>query len=174
MMYFKPFRKRIRTFFERTCLAVWMVLMMANTIIVGLSVELLVFGLAFSLYHIFLIDEHTAPLLGYGVFATFNLPLIVRLRRFGLDNLNFELHENALNQMMTPPEAWSNSILTLLDENGARSNELEMIVRLIEEAPGPRERQDRRAEARVWLNENRDKLTDEDREFAKQHLAYLR
>jgi hypothetical protein len=174
MMYFKTFQKPIRTLFERFCLAAWMVLMMANTIIVGLSVELLVFGLAFSLYHIFLIDEHTAPLLTCGVFATFNLPLIIRLRQYGLDNLNFELHENAMNQLMTPPESWSNAILTLLDENGARSNELAMIVRLIEEAPGPRERQDRRAEARLWLKENRERLTDEDREFAKQHLGYLR
>ena len=174
MMYFKPLQKHLRTFFERLCLAVWMVVMMANTIIVGLSVELLVFGLAFSLYHIFLIDEHTAPLLGYGVFATFNLPLILRLRQYGLENLNFELHESRLNQLMTPPESWSNAILTLLDETGARSTELALIVQLIEEAPGPRERQDRRAEAREWLKENREKLTDEDREFAKQHLGYLR
>src|SRR5260221_8288448 len=116
MMYFKPFQKWIWTFFERFCLAAWMVLMMANTIVVGLSVELLVFGLAFSLYHIFLIDQYNAPFLGAGVFATLNLPVVFRLRQYGMDNLNFELHEHALNQMMTPPETWSNVILALLDE----------------------------------------------------------
>ena len=148
--------------------------MMANTIIVGLSVELLVFGLAFSLYHVFLIDQHNAPFLGAGVFATLNLPVILRLRQYGMENLNFELHEHALNQLMTPDESWSNVIMAMLDEHGARSNELVMLVRLIDEAPGPRERQDRRADARLWLKENRDKLTEEDREFVKQHLGYMR
>ena len=174
MMYFKPFQKWIWTFFERFCLAAWMVLMMANTIIVGLSVELLVFGLAFSLYHIFLIDQYNAPFLGVGVLATLNLPVVIRLRQYGMDNLNFQMHENALNQLMTPHESWSNTILALLDETSSRSNELVMIVRLIDEAPGPRERQDRRADAKLWLTENRDKLTPEDQEFVRHYLGYMK
>ena len=173
-MYFKSFGKWIRPFIERFCLASWMVLMVANTVVLGLSAELLVFGVALSFYNIFLIDQHNAPFLGVGVFAALNFPLVVRLRRYGMENLNFELHESALNQLMTPPESWSNCILALLDNTAARSNDLVMIVRLIDEAPGARERQDRRADAKAWLSQNREKLTDEDKEFVKQYLPYLR
>ena len=49
-----------------------MVLMVANTAILGLSAELLVFGAIFSIYHLTVIDEHSAPLLLLGVFAMFN------------------------------------------------------------------------------------------------------
>jgi hypothetical protein len=87
--------------------------------------------------------------------------------------LNFELHETAFNQMMTPPESWSNTIMALLDEAAAESGKLDILVRLIDEAPGPVERQERRAEAKAWLRENRDKLTEEDRELARERLGYL-
>jgi hypothetical protein len=151
-----------------------MVLMVANTAVLGLSFELLFFGMLLSFYHIILIDEHTAPFLVVGVFAVLNLPLVVRLRQFGMENLHFELHERALNGMFEAPESWSNAIVGLLDETGARSNELVMLVQLIDEAPGPVERQDRRAEAKVWLKENRDKLTEEDHDYANQYLGYLK
>lgn len=166
--------KSLRAIFERGCLAVWMLLMVANTVIVGLSVELLVFGVIFSLSHIVLLDQHTAPLLVAGVFATFNLPIVVKFRQYGVENLNFDLHENALNKLMTPSESWSEVILTLLDETALRSHQLVLHVRLIDEAPGPLERQDRRAEARAWLKENHHKLTHEDKEFIDEHLGYLR
>jgi hypothetical protein len=48
-----------------------------------------------------------------------------------------------------------------------------MLVRLIDEAPGTVERQDRRAEAKAWLKNNGHKLSEEDREFVKQNLGYL-
>ncbi len=38
-----------------------MVLMVANTAVLGLAFELLFFGMLLSFYHIILIDEHTAP-----------------------------------------------------------------------------------------------------------------
>jgi ABC-type Fe3+ transport system permease subunit len=173
-VYPNDFRKWLRAFFERLCLFFWMFLMMANTVVLGLSAELLVFGVVFSLDNILLINAQTAPLLLCGVFATMTFPMVVRLRRYGVENLNFELHESALNQFMDPPESWSNVILTLLDETALRSNELVTLVRLIDEAPGPVERQDRRAEAKAWLKNNRDKLTNEDEEFVNQYLGYLR
>jgi hypothetical protein len=162
-----------RAFLERGCLAVWMVLMAINTIVLGLAIELLVFGTILSFGEILLINSQTAPLLVCGVFAILNYPLVARLRIYGVENLNFELHETALNKMMTPPESWSNTIMALLDEAAAESGKLEMLVRLIDEAPGPVERQERRAEAKAWLKENREKLTDEDRELARERLGYL-
>ncbi len=59
-----------------------------------------------------------------GIFAVLNFPLVVRLRQYGMENLHFELHERALNGMFEAPETWSNAIVGLLDETGARSNEL--------------------------------------------------
>jgi len=151
-----------------------MVLMVANTAVLGLAFELLFFGMLLSFYHIILIDQHTAPFLVVGVFAMLNFPLVLRLRQYGMENLHFELHERALNGMFDTPEAWSNSIVGLLDETGARSNELIMLVQLIDEAPGPVERQDRRAEAKVWLKSNREKLSEEDREYVNLYLGYLK
>ena len=162
-----------RVFFERGCLAAWMVLMTVNTIVLGLAVELFVFGTVLSFGEVLLINSQTAPLLVGGVFALLFFPMVARLRIYGVENLNFELHETAFNQMMTPPESWSNTIMALLDEAAAESGKLEMLVRLIDEAPGPVERQERRAEAKAWLKENRDKLTEEDRELARERLGYL-
>jgi len=162
-----------RTFFERGCLAAWMILMTVNTIVLGLAVELLVFGTILSFSEILLINAKTAPMLVCGVFALLNFPLVARLRIYGVENLNFELHETALNRMMTPPESWSNTIMALLDEAAGQSDKLEMLVRLIDEAPGPVERQERRAEAKAWLKDNREKLSEEDRELARERLGYL-
>jgi hypothetical protein len=150
-----------------------MVLMAVNTIVLGLAVELLVLGSILSFGEVLLINAQTAPLLVCGIFALLNFPLVARLHIYGVENLNFELHETALNQMMTPPESWSNTIMALLDEAAAESGKLEMLVRLIDEAPGPVERQERRAEAKAWLKENREKLTEEDRELARERLGYL-
>ena len=162
-----------RAFFERGCLAAWMVLMSINTIVLGLAIELFVFGTILSFNAVLLINSQTAPLLVGGVFALLIFPLVARLRVYGVENLNFELHETAMNQMMTPPESWSNTIMALLDEAAAESGKLEMMIRLIEEAPGPVERQERRAEAKAWLKDNREKLTEEDRELARTRLGYL-
>ena len=162
-----------RAFLERGCLAAWMVLMSINTIILGLAIELFVFGTILSFNEILLINSQTAPLLVCGVFALLIFPLVARLRIYGVENLNFELHETALNRMMTPPESWSNTIMALLDEAAAESGKLEMMIRLIDEAPGPVERQERRAEAKAWLKDNREKLTEEDRELARARLGYL-
>jgi hypothetical protein len=151
-----------------------MVLMVADTVILGLAAELLVVGTLFSFGDILLINERTAPFLVVGVFAIFIFPLMVRLRVYGVENLNFLLHESAMNQIMTPPESWSTSIMTLLDETAVRSNHLELLVRLIDEAPGAVERQDRRNEAKAWLKENWNKLADEEREFVNERLGYLR
>ena len=162
-----------RTFFERGCLAAWMILMTVNTIVLGLAVELLVFGTILSFSEILLINAKTAPMLVCGVFALLNFPLVARLRIYGVENLNFELHETALNRMMTPPESWSNTIMALLDEAAGQSDKHEMLIRLIDEAPGPVERQERRSEAKAWLKDNREKLTEEDRELARERLGYL-
>jgi hypothetical protein len=150
-----------------------MVLMVVNTVIFGLAAELFILGTILSFNNIIVINEHTAPLLVCGVFAILNFPVVVKLREYGVENLNFVLHESAMNSLMTPHESWSNVILAFLDETGLRSHELTMLVRLIDEAPGPLERQARRAEAKAWLKENRDKLTDEDRQFVNDYLGYL-
>ena len=150
-----------------------MLLLMINTVILGLSAELLIFGTIFSFDGIILITEQTAPLLVLGIFAGFNFPVVAKLRKYGVENLHFEIHESALNRFMEPPESWSNVILTLLDETALRSHELVILVRLIDEAPGPVERQDRRAEAKAWLKENQDQLTDEDKVFVREYLGYL-
>lgn len=162
-----------RAFLERGCLAAWMVLMSVNTIVFGLALELFVFGTILSFNAVLLINSQTAPLLVCGVFALLNFALVARLHIYGVENLNFELHETALNQLMTPPETWSNTIMALLDEAAAESGKLEMMIRLIEEAPGPVERQERRAEAKAWLKENQEKLTEEDCELARARLGYL-
>ncbi len=168
------FYKLLRAVFERGCLAVWMLAMVANTVIVGLSALLLGFGLIFALSNIILIDQHTAPFLAVGVFATLTLPIVAKFREYGVEYLHFNQHEDALNRLINAPESWNTVILTLLDESALQSRQLEIMVRLIDEAPGPVERQDRRAEAKAWLRENRHKLTEEDREFANQYLGYLR
>ena len=173
-MYPRPFRLWLRAFFERGCLAGWMLLLTATTVVIGLSAELLIFGTLLSFGHIALIDARSAPFLVLGVFATLNFPLVVKLHEYGVQNLNFEIHEQALNQFADPPESWSNAIAVLLDETTLRSDKLVLLVRLIDEAPGPVERQDRRAEAKAWLKENRDKLTDEDQAFVHDYLGYLR
>jgi len=173
MVYLPAIRKWFRVFFERGCLLGWMVLMTANTVVLGWAIELFVFGIFFSFYQIVLINEHTAPILLLGIVALFNTAVIIRLRAYGVANLNFELHERAINALVEPPGSWSDSILTLLDESAQLSSELEMLVRHIDEAPGAVERQDRRTEAKAWLKTNRDKLTAEDREFVHEHLGYL-
>ena len=162
-----------RALLERGCLAAWMVLMSINTIILGLAIELFIFGTILSFNEVLLINSQTAPLLVCGIFALLIFPLVARLRIYGVENLNFELHETALNRMMTPPESWSNTIMALLDEAAAESGKLELLIRLIDEAPGPVERQERRAEAKAWLKDNREKLTEEDRELARARLGYL-
>jgi hypothetical protein len=150
-----------------------MLTLFVNTVVLGLAIELFVFGTLFSFGNILLINEHTAPLLVWGVFGTFTFPLVMKFWDYGVENLNFEIHECAINRLVEPPQAWSNAILALLDESADRSAELELLVRLIEEAPGAVERQERRAEAKAWLAKNREKLTEEDREFVKENLGYL-
>jgi hypothetical protein len=162
-----------RAFFERGCLASWMVLLVIDTVIIGLAIELFVFGTICSFNNILLINEHTAPLLLFGVFATIAFPLVMKFWEYGVENLNFEIHEAAMNRWVEPPESWSTVILALLDETALRSHQLALLVRLIDEAPGPVERQDRRAEAKAWLKENRGQLSDEDKEFVKERLGYL-
>ncbi|HUB66309.1 MAG TPA: hypothetical protein VL981_02345 [Candidatus Methylacidiphilales bacterium] len=174
-MLSRSFYKSLRAVFERGCLAMWMLLMLVNTVIVGLAAELLIFGVILSCLHLaFIINEQSTPLLVLGVFGVLYLPIVAKFYEYGVENLNFEAHEGALNTLMNPPESWSNVILTFLDETAHRSRELDILVRLIDEAPGPVERQDRRAEAKAWLRENRHKLTDEDKEFVNKYLGYLR
>ena len=150
-----------------------MLLIMVNTVIIGMAVELFIVGVALSFNQILLINQSTVPLLFYGVIATVFLPVIAKFWDYGVDNLHFKVHESAFNKIIEPPEPWSHAILALLDDSAQRSNELVLLVRLIEEAPGPVERQDRRIEAKAWLKENRHKLTDEDMEFMKQNLGYM-
>lgn len=160
-----------RALFERTCLLGWMILMMANTIMVGLSVELLVFGFILSFNHVTLINSGTLPFLAMGLAAALCLPIVIRLHELGVAYLNFSIHENMLKYAS---ESWETIILTLLDEKALKSHQLEKLVQAISDATSAPERQERRAEAKVWLLENYDALTDEDREFVSEHLSYLK
>src|ERR1700692_1110888 len=140
-----------RAVFERTCLVGWIILMMANTIMIGLSVELLVFGFLLSFDHINLIDNGTLPFLAIGFIAALSFPVVVRLHELGVAHLNFEIHENMLKYAS---ESWETIILTLLDEKALRSRQLEKLVQAIDTAASAAERQERRAEAKAWLIEN--------------------
>jgi hypothetical protein len=151
-----------------------MVLMVANTVVMGLAAELFVFGMVFAFFQIPLINEHSAPFLMYGIFAIFNAAIVIKLRAYGVEYLHFEIHEGSLNKFIDPPESWSTLILTLLDHTALKSQELVTIVQLIDEAPGAVERQDRRAEAKAWLQKNWHDLTDEDKEFANERLSYIK
>lgn len=173
-MYPQPFKKWFRAFCERVCLLLWFVLMVANTVVMGLAVELFIFGMVFACFQIPLINEHSAPLLVVGIFALFNFSFVVKLREYGVEYLNFEIHEGSLNKLVDPPESWSDLILTLLDQTALKSQELVVLVQLIDEAPGPVERQCRRAEAKEWLQKNWQSLTEEDREFANERLSYIK
>ncbi len=148
-----------------------MILMMANTIMIGLSVELLVFGFILSFNHVTLIDYGTFPFLAIGFAAAINFPVVVKLHELGVTHLNFEIHENILSNAS---ESWENLILILLDEKGLRSHQLEKLVNAINNAPSAAERQERRAQAKAWLIENKDRLTDEDKEMVLEHLSYLK
>jgi hypothetical protein len=161
----------VRAFFERICLVGWMILMMANTIMVGLTVELLLVGIILSFNHITLIDHGTLPFLAIGFIAALNFPVVVKLHELGVAHLNFESHENMLKYAS---ESWETLILTLLDEKGLRSHKLEKLVQAINNAASAAERQERRAEAKAWLVENQDRLTDEDKEIVLEHLGYLK
>jgi hypothetical protein len=157
---------------ERACLVAWMILMVTNTVLVGLSVELLVFGVILSLGQITLIDNHTLPFLTVGFIAALNFPLVIKLHNLGVAHLNFEIHENILNNAS---ESWATLISTLLDDKTyLRSHRLDKLVRDIANAASPAERQERRAEAKAWLIENHDKLTDDDKEIVLEHLGYLK
>ncbi len=67
-----------------------------------------------------------------------NYPLLVKSHEYGVQNLNFKIHEQALNRFAEPPASWSEAILALLDETAQRSDRLVLLVRLIDEAPRPR------------------------------------
>ena len=156
---------------ERVCLVTWMLLMMATTVMVGLSVELLVSGFILSFNHVTLIDSGTFPFLAIGFVAVLNFPVVVKLHELGVAHLNFELHENFLNGAS---ESWETLILTLLDESALRSRQLEKLIQAICNAGSPAERQERRAEAKAWLITNHDSLTDEDQDIVLEHLSYLK
>src|SRR5260370_670850 len=112
-----------RALFERTCLVGWVILMMANTVLIGLSVELLLFGFILSLGQITLIDSHTIPFLAIGFAAAVNFPVVVKLHDLGVAHLNFEIHENILSNAS---ESWASIIGTLLDDGSSvRSHQLE-------------------------------------------------
>jgi len=161
-----------RAFFERSCLVGWVILMMTTTILIGLSVELLMMGSLFSLNQIYLIDHRTVPLLALGVVAALNFPVVIKLHELGVAHLNFEIHENILNNAS---ESWACMIATLLDDDSTlRSNQLEKLVRAINNAPSAPERQERRAEAKAWLIGNKDRLTEDDKEIVLEHLSYLK
>ena len=149
-----------------------MCLMVANTVMVGLSVELLVFGLILSFGQVNLLDARTLPFLTVGFIAALNFPLVIKLHTLGVNHLNFELHENILNNAS---ESWATLISTLLnDETALRSNHLEKLVRDIADAATAADRQERRAEAKAWLMKNHAQLTEEDQEIVSEHLGYLK
>jgi hypothetical protein len=161
----------VRSLGERFCLAAWMILMIANTVMIGLSVELLVFGSILSAYNVTLIDRGTLPFLMIGFAAGLNFPVVVKLHTLGVTHLNFQTHENMLNNAS---ESWQSLILALLDEKIGTSDQLEKFIRAINDAPSAAERQARRMEVKTWLIENSARLTAEDREIVLEHLSYLK
>ena len=98
-------------FGERTCLIAWMILMMANTVMIGLSLELVMFGGFMSLYHVNLIGSGTMPFLTIGFFAVLNFPLVAKLHDLGVNHLHFQIHENMMGKVS---ESWETLILTRL------------------------------------------------------------
>ena len=156
---------------ERTCLVAWMILMIANTVMVGLTLELVVFGVLLSAYHVTLIDHGTLPFIAMGFAAALNFPLVVKLHGLGVTHLHFEVHENMLSKAS---ESWETLILTFLDETALRSRELEKLVQAISSAESAAERQERRTEAKAWLIANQEQLSDEDKEVVLEHLSYLK
>jgi hypothetical protein len=157
---------------ERACLVAWMFLMVANTVMIGLSVELLVFGALLSLNQVTLIDGRTLPFLAVGFAAALNFPFVIKLHNLGVAHLNFEIHENILNNAS---ESWATLISTLLnDETSLKSNQLEKMVRAIANAESAAVRQECRREAKAWLIENYESLPDEDKEVVHEQLGYLK
>jgi hypothetical protein len=156
---------------ERTCLVAWMFLMVANTVLVGLSVELLVFGLILSFDQVNLIDNRTIPFLGLGFLAALNFPIVIKLHSLGVAHLNFEIHENLLNNAS---ESWQNMILTLLDEKAPKSHQIDGMIRAISNAASAAERQERRMEAKAWLMEHYQGLSDDDKEAVDENMGYLK
>jgi len=144
---------------------------MANTVMIGLSLELLIFGALMSLYHVTLIGSGTVPFLTVGLLAFLNFPLVAKLHDLGVTHLHFEIHENMMGKAS---ESWEKLILTLLDESALQTRQLEKLIDLINNAPCAAERQERRAEAKAWLIENHDRLSDEDKEIVLEHLSYLK
>jgi hypothetical protein len=144
---------------------------MASTIMIGLSVELLVFGGILSLSQITVIDEHTLPFLAIGFAAALNFPFVIKLHDWGVAHLHFEIHENVMNHA---PESWGNLIMALLDETAQQSQHLEKMIQAISAAESAAERQERRMEAKAWLIENQNNLSEEDKELVLEHLSYLK
>jgi hypothetical protein len=156
---------------ERACLIGWVILLMATTVMIGWSVELLVMGAALACNNCVLIDSGTLPFLMLGVVAMLNFPVVIKLHELGVTYLHFEEHENVLN---TKSESWGSLIETLLDESEMKSRQLEKLIREISDATSAAERQERRREAKAWLMENQAKLSEEDQGTVDEHLGYLK
>jgi hypothetical protein len=167
----QPSSNFARAFGERACFVAWMVVMMANTIMIGLSVELVVFGALLLPYHVTLIDNGTLNFLAIGFAAILNFPVVVKLHELGVTHLHFEIHENMLGKAS---ESWDTLILTFLDETALQSRQLEKLIQAINNAESAGERQERRREAKAWLMENQDRLSEEDKEIVLEHLSYLK
>jgi hypothetical protein len=148
-----------------------MVLMIANTVMAGLSLELLLFGALLSFYNVNLIDNGTMPFLAIGFLAILNFPLVAKLHGLGVTHLHFEIHENMMGKMS---ETLESLILTLLDETALQSRRLDQFVQAIANAESAAERQERRAEAKAWLIENQERLSEEDLEVVHEQLGYLK
>jgi hypothetical protein len=160
-----------RAFGERLCLVAWMILMIATTVMIGLSVELIFFGAILSFDNVTLIGPGCLPFLGIGFAAALNFPIVVKLHELGVNHLHFELHESI---MSSASESWENIMLTLLDDTGLRSHQLGKLVDAINNATCAAERQERRREAKAWLVENKDRLSEEDKELVIEQLSYLK
>jgi hypothetical protein len=162
-----------RGFFERVCLAGWMLHLVATTVLVGLSVELLIFGGLLSFYNISLLNDQSLEFLLYGGAAALNFPLVFKFRAYGMAHLNFELHEGEIDRMVLPPEFMGNYLLALFDAPALRSQELRAKEEAIDGASSPSDRQDLRREAKLWVLENRSGFSEEDTAFIQTCLGYM-
>jgi hypothetical protein len=156
---------------ERACLIGWVLLLVASTVVIGWSVELLLVGAALAGNEVSLIDERTFPLLMMGFVAALNFPVVIKLHELGVTYLHFEEHENIFDARS---ESWGSLIEALLDDTAQTSRQLDKLIKEISDATSAADRQEKRREAKAWLIANEKGLSDEDRETVDEHLGYLK
>ncbi len=165
--------ERMRPPLERLCLAGWTLHFMATTILVGLSVEFVIFSIALSFASVPMMGPGSMVFLLCGAAALANFPLVMKFRAYGVANLNFEKHEGSIDRMTQLPQSWSNSVFAILDQGSLISVELEEMMLGIDQAEDAPRRQEQRQKVRSWILEHRAKFNEEDRQEILARLGYM-